>query len=61
MKEAKQLHNVALHFTMVKKPTITETIRLNRLSWFGHRENKNSQKSIIYEFGSKKADRQTKK
>jgi len=21
---------------MVKKPTITETIRLNRLRWFGH-------------------------
>jgi len=23
-------------YTMVKKPTITETIRLNRLRWFGH-------------------------
>jgi len=22
-------------YTMVKKPTITETIRLNRLPWFG--------------------------
>jgi hypothetical protein len=23
-------------YTMVKKPTITETVRLNRLCWFGH-------------------------
>jgi hypothetical protein len=23
-------------YTIVKNPTITETIRLNRLSWFGH-------------------------
>jgi hypothetical protein len=23
-------------YVMVKKPTITETIRLNRLQWFGH-------------------------
>jgi len=23
-------------YAMVKKPTITETIRLNRLRWFGH-------------------------
>jgi hypothetical protein len=23
-------------YAMVKKPTITETIRLNRLCWFGH-------------------------
>jgi len=23
-------------YTIVKKPTITETIRLNRLRWFGH-------------------------
>jgi len=23
-------------YAMVKKPTITETIRLNRLHWFGH-------------------------
>jgi len=23
-------------YAMVKKPTITETIRLNRLQWFGH-------------------------
>ena len=23
-------------YAMVKKPTVTETIRLNRLCWFGH-------------------------
>jgi len=23
-------------YTLVKKPTITQTIRLNRLQWFGH-------------------------
>jgi len=23
-------------YAMVKNPTITETIRLNRLGWFGH-------------------------
>ena len=36
---------------MVKKPTITETIRLNRLHWFGHvqrmEENRIPKKSII--------------
>ena len=37
-----------------KKPTITETIRFNRLCWFGHverlEENRIPKKSIIYEF-----------
>jgi len=23
-------------YAMIKKPTVTETIRLNRLRWFGH-------------------------
>ena len=23
-------------YAMVKKPTVTETVRLNRLCWFGH-------------------------
>ena len=46
---------------MVKKFTITEMIRLNRLCWFGHvqrmEENRIPKKSIIYEFGSNKAER----
>jgi hypothetical protein len=46
---------------MVKKPTITETIRLNRLRWFGHVQrmegNRIPPKSIIYEFENKKAER----
>ena len=52
-------------YAVVKKPTTTKTIRLNRLHWFGHvermEENRIPQKSIIYEFGSNKAERQTKK
>ena len=42
-------------YASVKKPTIIKTIRLNRLRWFGHLQSgrkQNSQKSIIYEFGS---------
>ena len=46
---------------MVKKPTVAETIRLNRLHWFGHvqrmEENIIPQKSIKYEFGNNKAER----
>ena len=48
---------------MVKKPTVAETIRLNRLHWFGHvqrmEENRIPPKIIIYEFGNNKAERQT--
>jgi len=47
-------------YAMVKKPTITETIRLNRLHWFGHvqrMEENRIFKSIIYEFGNNKAER----
>ena len=50
---------------VVKKPTIRETIRLNRLRWFGHvqrmEENRMPQKSITCEFGSNKAEWKTKK
>ena len=50
---------------MVKKPAITETIRLNRLLWFGFvqrlGENRIPKKSIIYEFGNNEAERYTKK
>jgi hypothetical protein len=48
-------------YAVVKKPTITETIRLNRLLWFGHvrrmGENRIPQKSIIYEYGNDEAER----
>jgi hypothetical protein len=44
----------------LKKPTIIEIIRLNRLCWFGHVqrmvENRIS-KGIIYEFGNNKIER----
>jgi hypothetical protein len=43
-------------YAMVIKPTIIETIRLNRLRWLGHvqrmEENRIPQKSIIYEYGN---------
>jgi len=47
-------------YAMFKEPTITETIRLNRLCWFGHvqkmEENRIPPKNIIYEFGNNKAE-----
>ena len=52
------LTNKEIH-AIVKEPTIVETIRLNRLCWFGRKQN--SQKSIIYESGTNKIERQTKK
>ena len=45
---------------MVKQPIIAETVRLNRLCWFGHvqrMENKFPKKYIMYEFGNNKAER----
>jgi hypothetical protein len=47
-------------YAIVKKPTITETIRLNRLRWFGHVQRMDENripKSIEYEFGNNKAER----
>ena len=47
-------------YARVKKTTITETITLNRLHWFGHvqRMEKNRiSKSIMYKFGNNKAER----
>jgi len=45
-------------YAMVKKLAITETIKLNRLCWFGHvqrmEENRITKKSILHEFGSNK-------
>ena len=54
------LHNV-LH-TFVKKPTITETIRLNRLHWFGHVQRVEGNRIpkrvfIMYEFRNNKTER----
>jgi len=52
-------------YAIVKKPTITETIRLNRIRWFWacteNGRKQNSQKSTIYEFGNNKIERLTKK
>ena len=47
-------------YVSVKKPTIIEKIRLNRLRWFEHvqRMEANSiPKRIIYEFGNNKIQR----
>jgi hypothetical protein len=45
---------------LLKNTTITETIRLHRLHWFGHiqrMEENRIPKSIIYEFGINKIER----
>ena len=44
---------------MVKKPTLAEAVKLNRLRWFGQVQGReqNSQKSFKYEFGNNKAER----
>jgi hypothetical protein len=47
-------------YAIVKKPTITATIRLHRLCWLGHvqrMEENRIPKSIIYEFGTNKIER----
>jgi hypothetical protein len=48
-------------YAMLKKPILTETIRLNRLRGFGHvqrmEENRIPKKSITYEFGNSEAKR----
>ena len=36
VKGNKRIVNNKEIYAMVKKPTITETVRLNRLCWFGH-------------------------
>jgi hypothetical protein len=47
-------------YAILKKPTITQTIRLHRLRWFGHvqrMEENRIPKSIVYEFGINKTKR----
>ena len=48
-------------YASVRKPTITETVRLNRLRWFGHvqimEESRIPKKGIIYEFWNNKFER----
>jgi hypothetical protein len=48
-------------YAIIKKPTVTETISLHRLCWFGHVQrmegNTIPQKSIVYEFGINKTKR----
>jgi hypothetical protein len=46
-------------YVMVKQPTITETIRFNRLCWFGHvhsMEENRIPKNIIYESGNNRVE-----
>jgi hypothetical protein len=60
----KKLENINKEiYGIVKKNTITETIRLHRLCWLGHvlrKEENLIPKSSIYEFGNNKTERQTK-
>jgi hypothetical protein len=46
---------------LLKKPTITETIRLHRLRWFGHvqtmEEDRIPNREFISEFGNNKTKR----
>ena len=48
-------------YKVFQKPTVIETIRLNRLRWFGHVQrmegNRIPKKGIIYEFGNNKIER----
>jgi len=53
-----------LMYAVVKKPTtVTDTVRLNRLCWFGHVQRMEGniilppKKRIIYEFENNKAER----
>jgi hypothetical protein len=54
------LTNNEIYAIAKKNPTITETIRLHRLYWFGHvdrmERKQNSQNSIGHEFRKKKIE-----
>jgi len=60
-KENFRIFNNKKIYSVVKKPSITETIRLNRLCWFGHVQRTEENKIpknyyTVYEFGSKKVE-----
>jgi len=44
-------------YASVKKPTIIETIRLNRLHWFGHVQRMDENRIPKREFGNNKIER----
>jgi hypothetical protein len=46
-----------------EKTSVTETIRLHRLCWFGHEQRMEGNRIpiFLYEFGNYKTERQTKK
>jgi len=48
-------------YASVKKPTVIETIRLNRLRWFGLvqrlEESRIPKRALIYELGNNKLER----
>ena len=48
-------------YAIVKKPTITEKLRLNILCWFGHIQRMEENRIPKYELGNNKTERQTKK
>jgi hypothetical protein len=43
-------------YAILTKPTITETISLHRLCWFGHIQ-RTEENRIVYEFGNNKTKR----
>jgi hypothetical protein len=59
-KEVRRILTNKEMYALLKKPTITETVRLHRLRWFGHvqrMEENRIPKSTVYEFGINKNKR----